>query len=80
MMSATNFPTGTPQSWAQDAVRNEIKVIESSDKVPLRYRQRKVGAKGDTTREIMVSRDGNVARSGGAGRPADYRGGGRGRT
>jgi hypothetical protein len=62
MMSATNFPPGTPQSWAQDAISNEMKVINSSDKVPLRYRQRKVNAKGDTTREIMTSRDGNVAR------------------
>jgi hypothetical protein len=59
---STELPAGTPQSWADDAVHNEIKVIESADKVPLRYRQRKVGAKGDTTREIIVSRDGNVAR------------------
>ena len=62
MMSATELPEGTPQSWADDAIRNEIRVIESSDKVPLRYRQRRVGAKGDMTREIVVSRDGNVAR------------------
>jgi len=62
MMSAAELPAGTPQSWAQDAIGNEIKVIESSDKVPLRYRQRRVGAKGDTTREIIVSRDGNVGR------------------
>lgn len=55
-------PAGTPQSWADDAVRNEVQVVESADKVPLRYRQRKVGAKGDTTREIIVSREGNVAR------------------
>ena len=54
--------TGTAQSWADDAVKNEIKVIEAADKVPLRYRQRKVGPKGDTTREVLVSRDGNVAR------------------
>ena len=59
---STELPAGTPQSWADDAVHNEIRVIESADKVPLRYRQRKVGAKGDTTREIIVSRDGNVAR------------------
>jgi hypothetical protein len=52
----------TPQSWAEDAIRNEIKVIEAEDKLPLRYRQRKVGEKGDTTREVLVSRDGNVAR------------------
>jgi len=62
LMSATELPAGTPQSWAEDVIRNEIKVIESSDKVPLRYRQRRVGAKGDTTREIVVSREGNVAR------------------
>ncbi len=53
---------GMPQSWAEDVIRNEIKVIESADKVPLRYRQRRVGAKGDTTREVVVSREGNVAR------------------
>lgn len=53
---------GTPQAWAEDVIRNEIKVIESADKVPLRYRQRRVGAKGDTTREVVVSREGNVAR------------------
>jgi hypothetical protein len=60
--AAADMPVGTPQSWAQDAVTNEVKVIEAADKVPLRYRQRKVGAKGDTTREMVVSRDGNVAR------------------
>jgi hypothetical protein len=59
---SADLPAGTPQSWADDATHNEIRVIESADKVPLRYRQRKVGAKGDTTREILVSREGNVAR------------------
>ncbi len=61
-MPTWDLPAGTPQSWAEDTIRNEIKVIESADKVPLRYRQRRVGAKGDTTREIVVSREGNVAR------------------
>ncbi len=50
------------QAWAEDAVRNEQKVIALSDQLPLRYRQRKVGAKGDTTREVIASKDGNVAR------------------
>lgn len=59
---STELPAGTPQAWADDAVHNEVRVIESADKMPLRYLQRKVGAKGDTTREIIVSRDGNVAR------------------
>lgn len=59
-MMASNEPTA--RSWAEDAIRNEIKVIESADKMPLLYRQRKVGVKGDMTREVMVTRDGNVAR------------------
>ncbi|MGA8939755.1 MAG: hypothetical protein WB439_11390 [Acidobacteriaceae bacterium] len=55
-------PQGTALSWAEEAVRNEIQVIESADTVPLRYKQRKVNTKGDTTREVIESRDGNVAR------------------
>jgi hypothetical protein len=55
-------PEGTPRSWAEDAVRNELKIIDIEGKVPLRYRQHKVDAKGDTTREIIESKDGNVAR------------------
>ncbi|HSY34928.1 MAG TPA: hypothetical protein VK814_04185 [Acidobacteriaceae bacterium] len=62
MVSPLDLPPGAPQSWAEDAIRNEIKVIDSSDKVPLRYRQRRIGAKGDTTREVLVSREGNVGR------------------
>jgi hypothetical protein len=61
-LQASPLQASTPQRWAEDAIHNEIKVIESADKVPLRYRQRKVGVKGDTTREVLVSRDGNVAR------------------
>jgi hypothetical protein len=62
MMSASDLPPVTPQSWAEDTIRNEIKVIESAEKVPLRYRQRRVGAKGDLTREMIVSSEGNVGR------------------
>jgi hypothetical protein len=60
--AGTDPPAGTAQTWADEAVHHEIQVVESADKLPLRYRQRKVGAKGDTTREIIVSREGNVAR------------------
>jgi hypothetical protein len=55
-------PEGTPRSWAEAAIRNELSIIDAEDKVPLRYRQRKVDAKGDITREIIESKDGNVAR------------------
>jgi hypothetical protein len=57
-----SLPAGTPLSWAEDAARNELKVVDAADTTPLRYRQRKVGAKGDTTREVVESEDGNVAR------------------
>jgi hypothetical protein len=57
-----HLPTGTPLSWAEDAARNELRVIETADTIPLRYRQRRVGAKGDTTREVIETQDGNIAR------------------
>jgi hypothetical protein len=56
------LPEGTPRSWAEAAVRIELGVIDADGKVPLRYRQRKIDAKGDTTREIIESKEGNVAR------------------
>jgi hypothetical protein len=56
------LPEGTPRSWAESVVRNEVAIVESEGKLPVRYRQRKVDAKGDTTREIIETRDGNVAR------------------
>jgi hypothetical protein len=55
-------PEGTPRSWAEAAARNELSVIDIEGKIPLRYRQRKINAKGDTTREIIESKEGNVAR------------------
>jgi hypothetical protein len=55
-------PEGTPRSWAEDAVRNEFSIIDIEGKIPLQYRQRKIDAKGDTTREIIESKEGNVAR------------------
>jgi len=57
-----SLPEGTPRSWAEASIRNEVAIIESEGNVPVRYRQRKVDAKGDTTREIIETRDGNVAR------------------
>jgi hypothetical protein len=56
------LPEGTPRSWAESVVRNEIAIIDSEVHTPVRYRQRKVDAKGDTTREIIETREGAVAR------------------
>lgn len=55
-------PEGTSQFWAEAAIRTELKIIDTDGKVSLRYRQRKVDEKGDTTREIIESKEDNVAR------------------
>lgn len=60
--AAETLPEGTPQSWADAVARNEVAIIESEGRIPVRYRQRKVDAKGDTTREIIETREGTVAR------------------
>jgi hypothetical protein len=60
--AASEQPNGTPESWANAATLNELRVINGEGQGPLRYRQRKVDAKGDTTREVIESKDGNVAR------------------
>ncbi|MGI4830148.1 MAG: hypothetical protein ACRYFU_18390 [Janthinobacterium lividum] len=52
----------SPRSWADAGTANEDHIVNDKDEVPLRYRIRKVDAKGDTTREVIESRDGNVAR------------------
>jgi hypothetical protein len=56
------LPEGTPQSWAAAAAHNEVGIIDAEGNFPLRYRIRKVDAKGDTTREVIESKDGTVAR------------------
>jgi hypothetical protein len=62
MPTTAALPEGAPRAWAEAAVQNEIAIIESEGKVPMRYRQRKVDVKGDTTREIVETREGTVAR------------------
>lgn len=56
------LPAGTPRSWAEAAAQNELSVISENTSLPLRYRVRKVDAKGDTTREVIETREGAVAR------------------
>lgn len=51
----------TPKSWIAAASANELAMIKDDDH-PMRYRMRKVDRKGDTTREVIESADGNVAR------------------
>lgn len=51
-----------PVSWAQAAARNQAAIVQDHATASLRLRQRKVDAKGDTTREIIESKQGGVAR------------------
>jgi hypothetical protein len=60
--NSINSSEGAPRTWAEAAVENEFKIISNEDRQPIRFRQHKVDAKGDTTREIIVSKQGNVAR------------------
>jgi hypothetical protein len=56
------LPEVPPLTWVNDAVRSEISIINQYDEQPVRYRQRKVDSKGDMTREVIVTREGSVAR------------------
>lgn len=56
------LPAGDPQSWAEAAARNEVAIIRQDGTFSVRYRERKIDSKGDTTREIIESKQGGVAR------------------
>lgn len=54
-------PQGTPRSWIDAAEKNELAIIQDENH-PIRYRMRKIDRRGDTTREVIESAQGNVAR------------------
>jgi hypothetical protein len=51
-----------PVSWIEAAAKNEASIIQNQGTTSACYRVRKVDAKGDTTREVIESRQGSVAR------------------
>ena len=55
-------PAGQPHAWVQAAATNELHIIDDDGKTPLRYRIRKIDARTDTTRLIIETRQGDVAR------------------
>jgi hypothetical protein len=55
------LPPGTPTSWVQAAVRSELAIMQD-EAHPMRYLIRIVNRKGDMTREVIESAQGNVAR------------------
>jgi hypothetical protein len=60
--SAAAGAPSTAREWAEAAAQNELSIIQDDGTLPLRYRIRKVDAKGDTTREVIETREGAVAR------------------
>ena len=52
----------SPVSWVEAAAKNETSIIQNQGTTSAYYRVRKVDAKGDTTREVIESRQGSVAR------------------
>jgi hypothetical protein len=51
-----------PVRWAEAAAATEQQIINYDESDPLRYRVRRVDAKGETVREVIESRQGSVAR------------------
>jgi len=52
----------TAAQWAVAASNNEVAIIQQQGSFSVRYRERKIDAKGDTTRLIVETRQGGVAR------------------
>lgn len=59
--SEPDFFSLSPRAWAEDAAKNEIKVIEYG-KSFLRYRIHTIDSKGNQLRDVIETRDGTVAR------------------
>lgn len=60
-VAAQPMPPGTPKSWVERAEQHELAIIED-EAHPVRYVVRKQDRHGDTTREVIESAQGNVAR------------------
>ena len=52
----------SPASWVKAAADRQVHIIEDEGSFPLTYHVRKVDNKGDTTREVIETREGSVAR------------------
>lgn len=60
-LPAPPTPSGTPRSWIDRAEQHEVSILQD-DARPLRYLIRKQDRHGDTTREVIESTGGNIAR------------------
>jgi hypothetical protein len=55
-------PAGTPLEWANAVIDGEVAILRQQGTFSMRYREHKIDAKGDTTREVIESKEGGVAR------------------
>ncbi len=55
-------PAGPVRAWVDAAASNQAQLINQEDNIPVRYRIHKVDAKGSSTREVIETREGTVAR------------------
>ncbi len=60
--TAPAIAAASPRAWVDAAAVNEQHVLNDEDRLPLRYRVHKVDNKGDVVREVIESREGNIAR------------------
>ncbi len=53
----------SPRAWAEAGAANQERILNAGGtSVPLRFTERKASARGDTTRAVIESREGTVAR------------------
>lgn len=55
-------PAGAASAWVQAAVHNEVQILQQQGTFSVQYRERKIDAKGDTTRLMIEAKEGGVAR------------------
>ncbi len=60
--SSADLLTRSPLAWAEAGSASQERILNAGTDVPLRFTERKVNARGDTTRILIESRDGTIAR------------------
>ena len=50
------------RAWADAGAAHQERILQAGEDTPLTYRLRKVDAHGDSTRVVLETRDGTVAR------------------
>jgi hypothetical protein len=62
LRAVETLPTETPESWATAAADSEVAILQQQGTFSVRYNERKIDNKGDTSRVVIESKQGSVAR------------------